>query len=330
MEFIEEQCRSKHQALPESASIVDESTIKNSGIFSEHSCVIPTLTFLSGDALGKELPILHHQVTIGRGEDSDILIADQSVSRKHVQITCRKLFKEGDSENVKVVLQDLGSKNGTLVNYRPVRTVVLKPGDKICLGRVILKFELKDVADQKLYDEIYRLATLDHLTGLLNKFAIIRFLSEELNKKLRYEGDLSVLIMDLDHFKSLNDTHGHLTGDRALQVAGAVVQRNLRLQDRAGRFGGEEFLIILPETGLRGAAASAERIRADLEKSVGDEIGIASPVTASFGIAADPQDGSDCGTLLDHADKALCRAKAKGRNRVELCMEEEGKSTQRY
>jgi diguanylate cyclase (GGDEF)-like protein len=215
------------------------------------------------------------------------------------------------------VLQDLGSKNGTLVNYRRVRSAVLKPGDKIILGKIILKFECKDVADQKLYDEIYRLATEDSLTGLLNKASITRILADELDKRERYGGKLSILLMDLDHFKSLNDLHGHLAGDRALQVAGTILQRNLRRQDRAGRFGGEEFLIILTETGMPGAAASAERIRADLEKSAASDIGLANPLTASFGAATFPEDGAFCENLLEHADQALYRAKARGRNRVE-------------
>jgi two-component system, cell cycle response regulator len=299
-------------------SIVDESTVKNSGLFDAQSCVIPTLTFLTGEALGKEIPVLQQQITIGRGEGADVVIADPSVSRRHIQLTCRKLVKDEKTQDLKVVLQDLGSKNGTLVNYRPVRTAVLKPGDKIILGKVILKFEFKDVADQKLYDEIYRLATIDGLTGLLNKSAITRNLSDELDKKARYRGKLSILLMDLDHFKTLNDTHGHLAGDRALQTAGSLLQRNLRRQDRAGRFGGEEFLVILPETGIAGAEALAERIRVDLEKSLAEEIGIQGPVTASFGVATFPEDGDFYESLLEHADQALYKAKAHGRNRIEI------------
>jgi diguanylate cyclase (GGDEF)-like protein len=310
----------------ESVSLVDQSTIKNSGLFDAFTCVIPTLTFLSGDALGKELPIVQPQVTIGRGEDCDVLIADPSVSRRHVQIICRKLLKKDKRGDLRIVLQDLGSKNGTLVNYRKVRRAVLKPGDKICLGRVILKFEFKDVADQKLYDEIYRLATVDSLTGLLNKATITRCLTEELDKKSRYRGKLSILLMDLDDFKALNDTHGHLMGDRALQSAGAVLQRNLRRQDKAGRFGGEEFLVVLPETGMIGAAAFAERLRLDLEKTAAANIGMREPFTASFGVATFPEDGGMCESLLAHADQALYRSKALGKNRVELYSSEGGKA----
>jgi diguanylate cyclase (GGDEF)-like protein len=301
--------------------LIDESTLKSSGLFGEASYCIPTLTFLSGEALGKELPLIQPQVTIGRGEESDVLIMDPSVSRKHVEFTCRKVMGKGHGENMTVVLRDLGSKNGTLVNYRKIRRAVLKPGDKICLGRVILKFEYRDLADQGYYDEVYRLATTDSLTAILNKATITRVLTEEASKKQRYGGKLSVILMDLDNFKSLNDTFGHLTGDRALQCVAAVLRRNLRRQDRAGRFGGEEFLVVLPETGMKGASESAERIRADIELSVSAALELQNPVTASLGVASFSAGAQEFENLVEKADNALYRAKAQGKNRVELWQE---------
>ncbi len=301
--------------------LIDESTLKSSGLFGETSFSIPTLTFLSGEALGKELPLIQPQITIGRGEESDVLIMDPSISRRHIELTCRKVLGKGHGENMTVVLRDLGSKNGTLVNYRKVRRAVLKPGDKICLGRVILKFEYRDLADQSFYDEVYRLATTDSLTSLLNKATITRILSDEISKRQRYNGKLSAILMDVDDFKSLNDTFGHLTGDRALQGIAAVLRKNLRRQDRAGRFGGEEFLVVLPETGGRGAAGLAERIRTDVERSVAAGLELERPVTSSFGVAACSADAQDSENLVEHADNALYRAKARGKNRVELWKE---------
>jgi diguanylate cyclase (GGDEF)-like protein len=299
-------------------SLADQSTLKNSGMFGPNVVSIPTLTFLSGDALGKELPLLKQQLTVGRGEESDVLIMDPSVSRKHIQLTCRKLIGKEGVENLKVILQDLGSKNGTLVNYRRIRRVILKPGDKICIGRVILKFEYRDLADQSFYDEIYRLATIDALTSLLNKASITRILTEELTKKLRYHGVLSVLLIDIDNFKSLNDMQGHLLGDRALQAVGEILRRNLRRQDKAGRFGGDEFLVILPETGSKGAVTLAERLRSDLERAGAAEAGLPTQISASIGVATYPADGETCESLLEHVDVAVYRAKARGKNRVEF------------
>jgi diguanylate cyclase (GGDEF)-like protein len=299
-------------------SIVDQSTLRSSGMFGPDVVSIPTLTFLTGDALGKELPLLQPQVTLGRGEESDVLIIDPSVSRKHLRLTCRKLMDRDGNQNLKVVLQDLDSKNGTLVNYRRVKRTVLKPGDKICLGRIILKFEYRDLADQNFFEEIYRLATIDNLTSLLNKAAIMRAFSDELSKKLRYRGNLSLLMVDFDNLKALNDTQGHLSGDRALQVTGGILRRNLRKQDKAGRFGGDEFLVLLTETGVKGASTLAERIRADVECSAAAAIGVASPITVSIGVAAYPGDGKTCESLIGHADSAVYHAKAMGRNRVEV------------
>ncbi len=302
----------------EETLLVDESTLKTSGLFGETSMSIPTLTFLSGEALGKELPLIQQQITIGRGEESDVLIMDPSVSRKHIQLTCRKVMGTGKDEAITVVLRDLGSKNGTTVNYRRIRRAVLKPGDKISLGRVILKFEYRDLADQKFYDEVYRLATTDSLTGLLNKATITRILSDEIAKRQRYRGKLSVILLDVDDFKSLNDTYGHITGDRALQVIASALRDGLRRQDRAGRFGGEELLVVLPETDGDGAMELAERVRGDVEKKVSQALGLPRAVTASFGVASCPADAREVENLLEQADSALYRSKARGKNRVEI------------
>ncbi len=303
------------------ALLAEASTLKNSGLFSETSTFIPTLTFLSGEALGKELPIVRQQTTLGRGEESDVIIMDPSVSRKHVRLSCRQVVGKESPEEVRVVLQDLDSKNGTLVNYRPVRRAVLKPGDKICLGRVILKFEYRDLADRNFYEEIYRLATTDGLTGLLNKATITRALVEEMTKCARYRRQLSVVMLDLDDFKSLNDTFGHLMGDRILQSIATVMRKNMRCQDKAGRYGGEEFLLVLPETGLKGASLLAERIRAEVDGSVAIGLNILCRVSLSAGVSTYPLDGRNCENLLEHADAALYRAKALGKNRVELWQE---------
>jgi diguanylate cyclase (GGDEF)-like protein len=261
-------------------------------------------------------------MTIGRDDDCDLVLADPAISRRHVQITCRTVLGKERIHAIHVVLQDLRSKNGTLVNYRRVHRKLLKPGDKITLGRTILKFEVRDLADQNFYEEIYRLATTDGLTHLLNKAAITRVLSEEIVKRERYESRLSLLLLDLDDFKSLNDTLGHLMGDSVLQAAADVLRRNLRRQDRAGRFGGEEFLVVMPETGLRGALSSAERIRNDLEQSVARKLRLERSVTVSIGVATYPGDGQESRDLLDRADAALYRAKAKGKNRVEIWQDE--------
>ena len=301
--------------------LISDSTLRCGGRAGEKSVVIPTLTFLSGEALGKELPLLRQQVSFGRGSECDVVLTDPAVSRRHLQLTRRKLVKTGKEESVRVVLQDMGSTNGTLVNYRRVHRTVLRPGDKITLGETILKYEHRDIADRNFYDEVYRMATTDGLTGLLNKVTVMRMLGEELEKAQRYRRRLSVLLIDLDNFKVLNDTFGHLTGDQALRCVADVLRNNLRRQDRAGRFGGEEFLILLPETGSRGAMASAQRIRRAIEEAVAPGLNVERAVTASIGIAFYPTKGGDPKALLEAADAALYRAKGMGKNRIEVWKE---------
>jgi diguanylate cyclase (GGDEF)-like protein len=246
------------------------------------------------------------------------MIADPSVSRKHLQISCRKIVKSGENPKLKVVLRDLGSSNGTLVNYMLVRRAVLKPGDKIFLGQTILKFDQRDVAEQSFYDEIYRLATTDSLTSLLNKASITRTLSEEIAEGVRYRRWLSVILMDIDEFKSMNDLNGHLIGDRVLQCVANILQTVLRKRDKSGRFGGDEFLVILPETGAKGATQAAERIRKAVEMTIGAELNLPASVTASLGIAFCRTNIANAEDLLEHADSALYRAKSLGRNRAEV------------
>ncbi len=300
-------------------SLLDgESTIKTNGMSGGLSVFIPILTFMSGPALGKEIPLVRRQLTLGRGDDCDIVIPDSSVSRRHLQIHCRKIVTNGKAPEMTVLLKDLGSKNGTMVNYATVDKAILKPGDKIFMGQVILKFDHRDIVEQDFYDEIYRLATVDNVTSLLNKATITKLLSEEIAASRRYRRWISIVLVDIDEFKCINDQHGHLMGDRILQGSASVLRSGLRRRDKAGRFGGDEFLLILPETNLKGALKLAERIRAAIETEVGNDIEPSIHITVSMGIATSRTDTASPKKLLERADTALYRAKSNGRNRVEL------------
>jgi diguanylate cyclase (GGDEF)-like protein len=287
---------------------------------SAHSAFIPTLTFLSGPALGKEITLVHRELTLGRGEDCDIIIPDSSVSRRHLRISCREVVK-GENKSMTVVIRDLSSKNGTLVNYEAVQKKSLKPGDKISIGRVILKYDCRDLAEQNFYEEIYRLATIDHLTSLLNKATITRNLFDELASSLRDCRWVSIILIDIDQFKSVNDVHGHLMGDRILQVVARIIESCVRRRDNVGRFGGDEYLLVLPETDPAGAHRLAERIRANIQKRAGVKLSLSTDITASLGLASCMATDADCDRLLEYADRALYRAKSLGKNRAELWRE---------
>ncbi|HEX8172726.1 MAG TPA: GGDEF domain-containing protein [Thermoanaerobaculia bacterium] len=165
-------------------------------------------------------------------------------------------------------------------------------------------------------------STRDTLTGLFNRWYVIEKIDSEINRALRHGSPMSVLMLDIDHFKRINDTYGHAAGDQVLQTIGKLLRDSCRVYDVPGRYGGEEFCIVLPETRLGNTTVVAERIRqrlASTEVTCGDA---AITVTASIGIAGmDTVESVEVlspAALLDRADRALYSAKTRGRNRVEM------------
>ncbi|MFI5184421.1 MAG: histidine kinase N-terminal 7TM domain-containing protein [Vicinamibacteria bacterium] len=170
---------------------------------------------------------------------------------------------------------------------------------------------------QRVNEQLARLANTDALTGLNNRRFLLERLAEETSRARRYQLDLSVLLLDLDYFKRVNDTHGHLVGDRVLAATAGEIETLRREYDVAGRLGGEEFALILPETDPPGARILAERVRAGIAALRHQSEGRAYfRITASVGIASFAQDVRDGTQLLSLADAALYRAKRLGRDRV--------------
>lgn len=187
---------------------------------------------------------------------------------------------------------------------------------RINAGKRIIELqkELIDAREQMRYQ-----ATYDKLTAILNRAAIFEILSKELSRAQRTNNHLGVILLDLDHFKHVNDTYGHLAGDQVLKTAAQVIQSAIRPYDRVGRYGGEEFLIVLPETDMDESTMVAERIRATIEKTpVKTDEGIIN-VTVSLGVTAlqDKINDDDVDCFIKTADVALYTAKNSGRNRVE-------------
>ncbi|WP_301002550.1 GGDEF domain-containing protein [Capsulimonas corticalis] len=175
---------------------------------------------------------------------------------------------------------------------------------------VVLEFQRNEL--EKANAELEALATTDGLTGLKNHQAFQECLSEEVQRALRHGQSLSLVLMDVDHFKHFNDTHGHPAGDVVLKTVALILREVARDTDLTARYGGEEFVTILPETDIEGASALAERLRASIERHYWP----LHPVTASFGVAA-LKHTDICGAdIIARADRALYQAKAAGRNRV--------------
>jgi two-component system, cell cycle response regulator len=265
----------------------------------------PMLVVLHGPLLGKTFTIEQPVLTIGRSSQCDIQIEDDNVSRKHAEIN----FRDG-----LVWLTDLQSTNGSYVNSKRVSEIPLNDGDLVLIGRVLFKFIHSSLVENRFFGQMYSLATTDFLTGIANRQQIINLLEQEFNRARRYDRPLSILIYDIDRFKEINDTYGHLAGDQMLIESSRIVKDHLRVEDHYGRLGGDEFMIICPETPVEQALALGKRIQVVLSKTdflVKDKIVF---FTISVGAASlSPKVASpDEFSLL--ADQALYRAKNAGRN----------------
>lgn len=165
---------------------------------------------------------------------------------------------------------------------------------------------------------LLQLATTDMLTGLFNRGHIDDRLGIELSRASRYEKPLTIAVIDVDLFKSLNDAHGHAAGDNVLRNIGAILRNSFRESDTAGRYGGEEFIVILPETGIDAAQQKLESLRRQIENTAMalSARGQTARITISAGLASFPQDGNSAGDLFASADERMFQAKRAGRNRV--------------
>ena len=175
---------------------------------------------------------------------------------------------------------------------------------------------------QKLEEELRNLAVTDSLTGLFTRRHLLEMGAREAIRAARNGSPLSLVIIDLDHFKTVNDRYGHAAGDRALQVFAQICRENLRETDVLGRIGGEEFAVVLPDSDTELAREAAERVRLCLAQREIDHQGHTFSLQASFGVAACAADAKGLQQALSHADKALYQAKAQGRNRTVIWQED--------
>ena len=169
-------------------------------------------------------------------------------------------------------------------------------------------------------EDLERLATYDSLTGLYNRQAILAKLRESVNLANRYREDFSLTMLDIDHFRKVNESYGHVTGDDVLEKTAALIRGNIRDADIAGRYGGEEFIIILPRVNLSSSWVAAERLRAIIEKTkLKDSAGNTFGITVSQGLVAWERT-DNASSLVSRAEEALRKAKQKGRNRVQILL----------
>jgi len=258
--------------------------------------------------LGRRYLLGLPRVAIGRGRDNDIVLASDSVSRRHARLERRP---DG------IYLIDLDSTNGTFVNEEPqrVRERRLRRGDQFSIGDTIFKFLTGDDVESQYHEIVFRMAITDGLTNLANRKQLDTVLAEELPRAQRQGRLLALLMIDIDHFKSINDTYGHLTGDSVLRGLASMLSRRLRSTDKLARYGGEEFCLVLPETSLSSAVRIAEELRDVVAQQAFAAEGQEIRVTVSIGVAA-ATPVMTVEQLYKAADEMLYKAKNSGRNRV--------------
>jgi two-component system, cell cycle response regulator len=280
----------------------------------------PALVFLRGELLAVPIPLEREEVTLGRALEADIRINDARASRLHARISSETNTETGET---RYRLRDLGSTNGTILNGERIEQAQLHDGDKFEVGDQLIRFEMLDEIDREFQQQIHRLLVHDELTGLLTGKSFFSELRREAARAEAEKIPFCVLMMDIDHFKAVNDTYGHLVGSETLEEVGAVIKKALRAGDVGARFGGEEFAAFLLDADYAQALIAAERVRSGIEKYEfpavrrgGTDALRTHHITISVGVAAYPDDARDPIQLVELADSALYRAKRNGRNQV--------------
>ena len=270
-----------------------------------------TLTVLSGTDPGCVLALQEREVILGRARDVTLSIDDPSISRRHARIF--------QTDGGRHLLEDLGSTNGTFVNGRVVCRVALESGDRIQLGPdLILLFSLVDEREDVLKRQLYEASTRDALTGLTNRRRLLHLLEVEVARGRVDGDDIGLLMIDVDNFKRINDTFGHLAGDHVLRALAMSASKILRAGDVLARYGGEEFVAVISGATRDDLIVLAERVRhsfAELRVEIG-----AGTVSATVSVGADLW--SECAPAVNYldllalADGRMYGAKLAGRNGV--------------
>jgi diguanylate cyclase (GGDEF)-like protein len=262
----------------------------------------------TGPGLGKRYPLRDRPLLIGRSIDCDICSQDQSVSRRHV---CIQPSPDG------YLAVDMHSTNGTFINDIAAPELSLKDGDYLRVGGCIYRFLAGGNIDAEYREEIYRLTIIDALTGSHNKRYLVDFLDRELARSARYHCPLALCMFDIDHFKAINDELGHLGGDLTLRELPTCVRSLVRREELFAHYGGDEFVLVVPETTLEGARIVGERVRTIVEQRVFQFEEKEYHVTISIGIAVTTgEETLTPNALIARAEDKVHQAKNTGRNRI--------------
>ena len=273
---------------------------------SQEACLVQ---IYPADVVDGMLMIDDSAIILGRDMDADLVIDDSSVSRRHA-----KIERRGEV----CYLIDLDSTNGTQVNDQTIGEHPLTVGDTIAVGGFRFKYLSSGCVESLYHETVYSALTRDALTGTFNKRYLVESMQRELIRARRHRQPVAVVMLDIDHFKSVNDTHGHLVGDEVLRVFGQRITQECRGDDLLARYGGEEFCLLMSDTHAEEARRITERCRVGVASERFETEAGPLAVTASFGLAcvAELDESVTVEGLLSRADQQLYAAKRDGRNRV--------------
>lgn len=261
-------------------------------------------------SLGIRYLLKNTPLVLGREDSCEIQIFDRTVSRRHAAI-------ERQGQDFLVV--DLNSSNGTFVNHQRIVRHRLREGDNLSLGNAIFRFLNSESLEALYHEEIHRLAILDPLTEIPNHRYLREVMNREVHRSFRYQRPLALLILDIDHFKQINEQLGHLGGDAALRQFVSCVQPHLRVESLFARYAGDEFVVLLPETQVEEGLQVAERLRQKVEEYPFKFGETNFSLTLSIGVAGMEGDKTvSSEELIQLADTGLFQAKQRGRNFVFL------------
>ncbi|MDP9150377.1 MAG: GGDEF domain-containing protein [Myxococcota bacterium] len=296
----------------ESSTRTTDSSIAMPPAVSTRQRMRALLTVVGGPATGRVFAVQEDETVLGRGKEAHVRIDDSGASRAHARIV-----KSGEGS---YFIEDLGSTNGTFVDGRRVERAELATGARIHFGAsVVFSFSLLDAQAERIAHQLYESSVRDPLTRAHNRRYFVERLASEIAHARRHETQLALILFDLDHFKRVNDTYGHLAGDDVLREVAALVTRMIRAEDVFARYGGEEFVVVVRSIGQANVARFAERLRGAIERLEVAYEATVLRVTISAGHASLhelPEDGRRADALLRLADERLYRAKTAGRNRV--------------
>lgn len=295
----------------EATQIVDSNALKRvrQGIASSQQAYV---IVIAGPHTGRMFKLEQNEIVLGRSPKVEMQLQDVGISRTHA-----RLYQVGNS----VFVEDLQSANGTFLNGQQlVMSQQLQDGDKITLGSsTILKFTYHDKLDEDYQKQMVEAAIRDGLTKAYNKKYFSNHIMSEYSYAKRHNTHIALVLFDVDHFKHVNDTYGHLAGDYVLVELARLSQQTVRAEDMFARYGGEEFVVVARGLTMYQAYQFAERLRLAVQNKRFVHQGVEIPITISLGVASYPEVPIDTHeSLIAASDAALYTAKNNGRNRAEM------------